>query len=101
MAQIPIVGADGKPVRYAYLSDGNLKFEIEYYERTEGEGDYEIIQTVNPQDFASSATKFGLDPSIDILSIIQQISDAGRGEELRDALNSKEIKNDLWTWLSR
>ncbi len=101
MAQIPIIGADGKPVRYAYLDDGNLKFQFEYYERTEGEGDYEIIHTVDPQDFASIATKFGLDPSIDILSIVQQISDAGRGEELKDALNSKEIKNDLWTWLSR
>jgi hypothetical protein len=39
MAQIPIIGADGKPVRYAYLDDGKLKFEFEYYERTEGEGD--------------------------------------------------------------
>jgi hypothetical protein len=100
MTQIPIIGTDGKPVRYAYLENEDLKFEFEYYERTEGEGDYEIIHTVAPQDFASIATKFGLDPSLDILTIIQQISDAGKGEELKDALNSKEIKNEIWTWLS-
>ena len=100
MAQIPIIGADGKPVRYAYLDNENLKFEFEYYERTEGEGDYEIIHTVVPQDFESIATKFGLDSNLDILTIVQQISDAGRGDELKEALNSKEIKNELWTWLS-
>ena len=100
MTQIPIIGTDGKPVRYAYLDNENLKFEFEYYERTKGEGDYEIIHTVAPQDFAAIATKFGQDPSLDILTIVQQISDSGRGEELKDALNSKEIKNELWTWLS-
>ena len=98
--QIPSIGAEGKPVRYAYLDDGNLKFEFEYFGRTEGEGDYEIIHTVSPQDFASIAVKFGLNPSIDILSIVQQISDAGWGEQLKDALNSKEIMNQLSTWRS-
>ena len=100
MAQIPVIGKDGQPVRYAYLDNGNLKFEFEYYERTEGEGDYEIIHTVAPKDFASIAIKFEIDPSLDILTIVQKISDSGRGEELKDALNNKEIKNELWTWLS-
>ena len=40
MEQIPILDSEGKPVRYAHLVDGNLKFEFEYYERTKGEGDY-------------------------------------------------------------
>jgi hypothetical protein len=31
---------------------------------------------------------------------IQQISDAGRGEEFVDALNSKEIKCEIWAWSS-
>ena len=39
MTQIPIIGTDGKPIRYAYLENENLKFEFEYYERSEGEGD--------------------------------------------------------------
>jgi hypothetical protein len=41
-----------------------------------------------------------LDPTSEILAIVQQISDAGRGEELVDALNSKEIKCEIFTWLS-
>ena len=100
MAQIKIKGKNGKPVRYASLDGENLKLQFEYYARHENEGDYEVIQTVAPEEFAAIANKFGLDPNSDILTIIQQISDAGRGEELVDALNDKEIKNELWTWLS-
>jgi hypothetical protein len=100
MAQIPIIGSDGNPVRYAYLDNGNLIFQFEYYERFEGEGDYEIIQTVLPHDFESIARKFGLEPDFDILAIVRQISELGGGQELVDALNSKEISNSLWTWLS-
>ncbi len=100
MEQIPIIGSQGKPVRYAYLENGSLRFEFEYYERFEGEGDYEIIHSVAPKDFPTIAEKFGLDLTLDILAVVQQITDAGRGEELKDALNSKEIPNELWTWLS-
>jgi len=100
IAQIKVRGADGKPVRYASLDGQNLKLQFEYYARHENEGDYEVIQTVAPEEFAAFANKFGLDPTSDILTIVQQISDAGRGEELVDALNSKEIKCEIFTWLS-
>jgi hypothetical protein len=100
MTQITILGKDNQPVRYAYLDSGNLKLEFEYYARDDDEGDYEVIQTVHPENFAAIATKFGVDPSEDILSIIQKISDTGRGQELVDALNSKEIVCELFTWLS-
>ncbi len=100
MAEIKVRGADGKPVRYASLAGQNLKLQFEYYARHDNEGDYEVIQTVAPEEFAAIANKFGLDPTIDILAIVQQISDTGRGEELVDALNSKEIKCEIFTWSS-
>lgn len=77
-----------------------LKLQLEHYARHDNEGDYEVIQTVAPEEFAAIANKFGLDPTSDILAIVQQISDAGRGEEFVDALNSKEIKCEIWTWSS-
>lgn len=100
MAQIPVKNRDGKPVRYAYLDGGDLKLQFEYYARDENEGDYEVIQTVSPDEFATIANKFGLDPSDDILSIIEQISAANRGDDLVDALDGNEIKNELFTWMS-
>ena len=100
MAQIPVKGRDGMPVRNAYLDGDNLKLQFEYYTRDENEGDYEVIQTVSPDEFATIANKFGLDPSDDILSIIEQISAANRGDDLVDALNGNEIKNELFTWMS-
>ena len=45
MAEISIMGADGKPVRYASLDGQNLKLQFEYYARRDNEGDYEVIQT--------------------------------------------------------
>ena len=41
MAQISIIGIEGKPVLYASLtSEGKLFFEFELYARNENEGDY-------------------------------------------------------------
>ena len=98
MAEITIVGTDGNPVRYASLDGENLKFQFEYFARGEGGGYYEVIQTVSPEEFPNIARMFGLDPTLDVLSMVQQISDLGRGEELKDALNDNKIKCELFTW---
>ena len=60
MAEIKVKGADGKPVRYASLDGQNLKLQFEYYARHDNEGDYEVIQTVAPEELAAIANKFGL-----------------------------------------
>jgi hypothetical protein len=80
--------------------DGKLFFEFELYARNENEGDYEFNHTVEPDEFPKIATMFGLNPNDPILSIVQQITDTGRGQELEEALTKQEIKNELWTWLS-
>ena len=101
MAQISIIGIEGKPVLYASLtSEGKLFFEFELYARNENEGDYEFNHTVEPDEFPKIATMFGLNPNDPILGIVQQITDTGRGQELERALTNNEIKNELWTWLS-
>ena len=101
MAQISIIGIEGKPVLYASpTSEGKLFFEFELYARNENEVDYEFNHTVEPDEFPKIATMFGLHPNDPILSIVQQITDTGRGQELERALTNNEIKNELWTWLS-
>ena len=98
MAEITIVDKDGNPVRYASLDCENLKFQFEYFARGEGGSDYEVIQTVSPEEFPNIARMFDLDPTLDVLTMAQQISDMGRGEELKEALNDKKINCDLFTW---
>jgi hypothetical protein len=101
MAQISIIGDEGKPVLYASLtSEGKLFFEFELYARNENEGDYEFNHTVEPEEFPKIAARFGLNSNDPILSIVQQITDMGKGQELEQALTNNEIKNELWTWLS-
>jgi hypothetical protein len=101
MSQISIIGDEGKTVLYASLTlEGKLFFEFELYARNEHEGDYEFNHTVEPEEFHKIATRFGLNPNAPILSIIQLITDLGRGQELERALTNNEIKNKLWTWLS-
>ena len=100
MSQISIIGNDGKPILYAYLTaEGKLFFTFELYARNENEGDYEFNHTVEPEEFAFIAAMFGLNPRDPILTNIQKITDTGRGEELEQALTKNKIKNALWTWL--
>jgi hypothetical protein len=100
MTQVVITGNDGKPIRYAHLNGFNLVLQVEYLSSNEYEGDYEVIQTISQEEFVPIAKEFGLDPSAHILEIIQQISDLGRGEEFVAALDNKEIKCEIFTWLS-
>ena len=80
--------------------EGKLKFEFEYYGRGTNEGDYEFIHAVDPEEFSTLAMKFGLDPHLEILDAVRKISDLCHGVELKKALTNKEIKNELFTWLS-
>ena len=100
MPEIPIIGPEGKPIIYAYLDGVDLKFQFEYYGTGENGMDYEFIHTVEPENQMLIAEKFGLDPMADVLDAVQQISEAGQGEELKQALTDKAIPNHLWTWLS-
>ena len=100
MEQIPIIGSEGKPILYAYLGEGNLHFQYEYYGTGENEMDYEFIHSVELAEYPAIAIKFGLDPKTEILAIVQQITDTGRGEELHMALLDKDIKSKLFTWMS-
>jgi hypothetical protein len=93
-----ITGKDGKPILYASMHGEHLRFEFEYYARTDSESDYEFIHTVFPPEFPAIAKKFGLDPTADILDTIQEIQDKGLGQELKDALTDKEIVNELFVW---
>ena len=86
---------------YADLSsNGKLVFEFEIYRNEQFDFDYEFKHTVDPDEFPFIAAKFGLRQDQPILSIIQQITDSGRGQELERALTLNEIKNELWTWVS-
>lgn len=97
---VSIIGNDGKPILYASLTlEGKLFFEFELYARDENEGDYEFNYTVETEEFTFIATMFGLNPQDPILTNVQKITDIGRGVELKQALDNKKIKNELWTWL--
>jgi hypothetical protein len=88
-------------VLYANLnSDGQLVFEFEIYRNEQFDFDYEFKHTVEQEVFPLIAARFGLSQEQSILSIIQQITDSGRGPELERALTLNEIKNELWTWVS-
>jgi hypothetical protein len=99
MTQVSILGSHHRPILYASLTGENLTFQFEYYGRGD-EGDYEFFHTVLPDEFSSISTKFGLDPGKEILALIQEISDLGKGSELHAALTNNEIKNKRWVWSS-
>jgi len=86
---------------YADLnSDGKLLFEFEIYRNERFDFDYEFKHTVDQEEFPFIRARFGLGHDQPILSVIQQITDSGRGYELERALTLNQIKNELWTWVS-
>ena len=86
---------------YADLTvDGKLLFEFEIYRNERFDFDYEFKHTVEQEEFPFIAARFGLRQDNSILSVIRQITDSGRGQELERALTLNEIKNELWTWVS-
>ena len=98
MTNVVITGEDGKPILYADMHGEHLRFEFEYFARDDSETDYEFKHTVFPIDFPSISKKFGLAAGVDILVTIKEIQDKGLGQELQDALNNKEIINELFVW---
>lgn len=100
MNQVTIVGNRGQEILYASLSNGDLSLQFEYFATEQNPHDYEFIFTVKQSEFSLIAQLFGLDENADILSNIQKISDAGRGQEFKEALNDEKIPRDLFTWLS-
>ena len=86
---------------YADLTaDGNLRFTFEIYRNEQFDFDYEFKHTVGQEEFPFIAARFGLRQDETILSVIRQITDSGRGQELERALTLNEIKNEFWSWLS-
>ena len=86
---------------YADLTgDGKLLFEFEIYRNEQFDFDYEFKHKVEHEEFPFIAARFVLRQDEPILSVIRQITDCGRGQELEMALTLNEIKNELWTWVS-
>jgi hypothetical protein len=101
LTQISVIGTNSEPVLYADIThEGKLVFEFEFYRNDQFDCDYEFKHTVDQEEFPFIAARFGLPQDQPILSLIQQISDSGRGQELERALTLNEIKNELWTWVS-
>ncbi len=98
--QVTVLGDAGEDILYASLSNGDLSLQFEYFASEQDPHDYEFIFTVKPKDFPLIAKLFGLDENADILSNIQKISDAGRGQEFKEALNEERVPREIFTWLS-
>lgn len=98
--QVTVLGDAGEDILYASLSNGDLSLQFEYFASEQDPHDYEFIFTVKSKDFPLIAKLFGLDENADILSNIQKISDAGRGQEFKEALNEERVPREIFTWLS-
>lgn len=59
---------------------------------------YEFMHSVQPVDYENIAIMFGVDPEVEMHSIIQQITEGGKGEAIRQAPTEKVIPNELFPW---
>ena len=66
MTGISILGTTKKPILKASLDGEDLRFQFEHYAWGASEGDYELIHTVQPEEYLAIVTKFGLDSDAEI-----------------------------------
>jgi hypothetical protein len=97
MAQIPIVGKDGEPILYAFIQFETLRLEYEVYGHGPDSRSQETCYSVEPEEYEAIAKKYG-GSATDILAVMKQISDSGRGEEFEKDLDSGAIKRDKFVW---
>ena len=100
MSQLEILGNDGKAVLYASRGGENVKLEFEYYGRSPGESDLEVIYTIWSSQYDFIREKYSASEAQDIMKMLQFISDTGRGEEFRNDLRSGVIKSERFSWMS-
>lgn len=100
MSQLEIIGNDGKPVLYASKDGDSVKLEIEYYGRSPGESDLEVIYTIWSSQYDFIREKYCSSEAQDIMKMLQFISHTGRGEEFRNDLRSGVIKSERFSWMS-
>jgi hypothetical protein len=100
MSQLEILGNDGKPVLFATRGEENVKLEFEYYGRAPGESDLEVIYTVWPTQYDFIRERYGAPDSLEIIELLEFISDSGKGEEFRDDLRNGVVKSERFSWMS-
>ena len=100
MSQLEILGNDGKPVLFASKDGESVKLEFEYYGRANGESDLEVIYTVWSTQYDFMRERYGAEKSLEIMELLQYVSNSGRGEEFRDDLRNGTIKSERFSWMS-
>ena len=100
MGEGVLKNAEGEPIYYWDTVENGIRFQFEYYERFNGEGDFESIFTIPHSEYHKIYAKYKIDPSVPIEVAITQISDSGRGAKFKQDLLTGFEWVDSFSWLS-
>jgi hypothetical protein len=98
--EVEILGEDKKPILYASRLGGRVKLEYEYFSDSSDGSDLQVTYTIFPSGYELINQKYGIKKRLDIMSLLQFLSDNGRGSEFKDDLMYGEIKSERWYWRS-
>jgi hypothetical protein len=99
--EVTINGNDGSPILYCAINkDGNLETSFEYYGRSSGEPDLEVINTIWPTQYELIKSMFSIPFETEILDCMQIISQNRHGEDFKQAIREKVIKAEHFSWMS-
>ena len=100
MSEGVLRNAEGEPIYNWRSVDNGIEFQFEYFERFEGEGDFESIFTMPHSECYKVYAKYEIDPSIPIEVAIHQISESGSGAEFKKDLLTEIQRVNTFSWLS-
>lgn len=95
---VEIKDAQGEPIWYARISNSCINLEYESYGFKDGGPNIESDVSIPSSEYPKIREHFGYERWYPIGDLLQELSDAGRGQEFKTWANKNlEIKvNDLW-----
>lgn len=97
--QLTILNAEQKPIWYANFSNDYISLEFESYGHGNGP-DIEAFEKIPSSEFAKILEHFAFDPEYPMRWLFEDLSNAGRGQDLKDFIRERvDIKTEF-VWFS-
>ena len=94
-----LLNADKQPIWFATFSADSIKLEFESLGLGDGP-DIEAVESISITEFSKISKRFGFESTYPIRWVFEDLSEEGRGQELKDYIRENvELKSEF-VWFS-
>lgn len=97
---VEIKDSKGQPVWFARINKKSITLEFESYGSKAGEPDIESVKSISSSEFQKIREHFGYSGDYSIGDLLQELSDAGQGEEFKEWATENLVIKSKFVWFS-